>query len=203
MSVGGVVLVLLTSFSVLADGDKRNQRELVFESSQDVYEELSTMSPDERMQILAGLQGSEMADLWRAQFNHFIRSHPEANAEQRAVIDSVAGLLAELYAGQHTPELESRMKDAQIRVLKAFPISVATQLFARLGADGITPERTVPFSPSTPKSDAVDCQCSQISDWCDTRAFCAYPALPACSPYGPPGCGFLLSYACDGMCKVD
>jgi len=200
MRVVAITLLLLMSSSIFADDGRAGQRQLVFEYSEDLYRDLSAMSANERMQVLVSLQGSEIADLWRAQWNLFLRAHPETNGEQRAVIDAVAEVLVELYERPRTAELESRMKDVQIRALKAFSVPVATQLFARMGSVELAPERT---SPLIPKTEAIDCHCSSLSDWCDTRAFCKFGWPDSCTPYGPPGCGFLFAYACDGLCKVD
>lgn len=200
----GVALVLLSmSFAVFAEDGHGRRYRLDFQSSEDIYQKLSTMSPDERNLFLGGLDGQERADLWRAQFNEFLRTHPETNAVQRAVIDDVAQLVVELYEGPRTAELESRMKDAQIRALKAFSFPVATHLFARIapGPAEIATELTgLPARPS-PQPDAVpDCRCSVVDDWCDYQAYCKYPSFNECTPTAW-GCGFLLASSCDGMCK--
>jgi hypothetical protein len=194
-------LTLLVSLPILAQRAPRVPLREPFADVMAMYDRLSERDEAARQEFCAEVSASMKADLWTVHLAQYLDDHPELTASQQAIIHQALGLIA---TGIFERDMASkRVEDQLLGQIKAhFTPPVARDIFMRLGPstrsrnDG--PGRRI-------VTNALDCDCSTESDWCDTitnpNPKCKAPATPqGCTPRSCC-CGTLWLYSCDGLCS--
>jgi len=160
----------------------------------------SYLTTPEGKDAYAALPPSIKKELWMMHLRRALLEVPNLGSEQRGLIFETIGLIA-LGVLEEDPSSATwvqaygeQMRSLETRAREAFESRLARSIFAELGPG-------VDFSATESLFDP--CSCSTESDWCDVitnpNPHCRSGGDYRCRPRSS-GCGFLLMYACDGLC---
>lgn len=193
------------------------------------YQELRALSANERIRLFAELPSSMQSAVLAHHLLTALAEHPEFTSEQRAVIQEALSLITpELFEidpsnPQWGERVDQPLRRFKQRARAVFDSKTARELFTRLGpaepahpsvdmfdrnGDPMSAPGTALRRPNHATSlDSVfpECECSVISDWCVDWSglgvtYCSN--LYANCWFRNRGCGTLLQYACNGMCRT-
>lgn len=160
----------------------------------------SYLATPEGKDAYVALPPSIKRELWLVHLRRALGEVPNLSAAQRGLIFETIGLIAlGVFEGEPTSDswdqlYGAQMRDLERRAREAFDARLARSLFAELGPE-------VDFAVTESFFDP--CSCSTESDWCDLitnpNPRCRSGGDYRCRPRAS-GCGFLLMYACDGLC---
>lgn len=158
------------------------------------------LSTPEGKDAFALMPASVKKELWLVHLRRAMAELAELNSDQRAVILQAIGLVAsgvfeiERSSPNWARDVAEPLRDLETRAREAFDVRVARAVFADLGSE-------VDFAST--ETFWETCQCSTESNWCDfitnPGPYCRSGGEFRCRPIAS-GCGFLLMYACDGLC---
>ena len=184
------------------------------------YAELRSMKVRERTAALQQLPAAMQSAVWAHHLLTALAEHPELTPEQRAVVqEGLALMTPELFAIDSASPQWSQLVDEPLRrfterAKKAFPPRMARELFTQLGPEPrqasimeryASSRRAASRTSGSPRitqlGDFPPCECNTVSDWCDFSGFDYLECRNTWCNYSPTGCGTLLRYACEGMCR--
>jgi hypothetical protein len=184
------------------------------------YNDLQKKTARDRAHAFGQLDREMQSAVWRHHLANALANHREFTAAQREVIDYALRLLSpDLFGIQHSDpawheKVAPRLLELETRAKDIFPPTLARELFAQLGPDAPAGSQSAfPQQPSAdpthrPQSKGMGdviggtCQCSTLSDYCDTLlnyGSGSYCNEGFCFKAGDK-CGTLLLFECDGMC---
>ena len=167
---------------------------------------------------------SNKSGLWRTHFALYLIKHPELNEWQKEIILAAMSLTTPEYfeARSRRPDWEAKVRELESKIVVAFPLEEAANIFATLGSNAQAAKRgldspspgwlkSVKYTPlgdsgtyrrstHTGFSQAVpenNCSCSTASDYCSVWSYCK---AGGCSQT-ENGCGTFWSYPCNGVCQ--
>ena len=162
-----------------------------------IYAYLAT--PEGKNSYVA-LPPSIKKELWMTHLRRALVEVPDLGSDQRGLIFETIGLIAlGVLEGEPSSESWDQTYGDQVRSLEGrarevFALRLARAIFTELGPEA-------DFSGTTSLRDW--CSCSTDSDWCDfitnPNPNCRVDLQNRCRPTSS-GCGWLLMFACDGLC---
>jgi hypothetical protein len=151
------------------------------------YQDLTTLSVEQRKQIFAMASPQMRTQLWLHHFASYRASHPQLTARQADLLNRATVLVRRF----ETESAYSLRADADLlreALLDAYGSIEAHAVAATLG-----PESTV-TDAVTPRA---TCACCSYDDWCGSTTVCV---VSGNCTFANAGCGFAWSYPCDGRC---
>ena len=174
-----------------------------------------------RKAIMATLSPADRSETWRGYFREYAESHPELNAEQRALIQDAIDIASpDVFKPPVAPAVKERIGKLFTKAETLFGKVAANELFVTLGPKEISGANPLPLTQrlaDTVRSwtvvsaskgsnnDPVYCNCNMDIDTCDVLPD---PWLKCSELYlcefdlDWPMCGPLWCWACTGWCKI-
>ncbi len=204
MKLQSSTAVILLLFSNLLLGCKKDSTHSTSEKmliNKKVISQIVTLSENEQRTAFRLLNNQEMAYLWSSKLND-AKMNERMNAEQNTFINELINIVTpDLFLINSKQYIEFRTKlgnDIAQRARILFGDENARKLLASISpykGGNITPNYVDPDEGGLKK-----CKCSTESNYCDPLAPCDEKPETVCK-HTTLGCGTLLLYSCDGMCR--
>ena len=168
-----------------------------------------------RRAIMRELTPDRRADVWRAQFQNYLNTHPGLTPAQADVIREAMTVVS---PAALTPPVSAEIRDRISRVFNKAMVELGPQtsseLFVTLGPRVLTRPSALPLTQRladrvrswrVASADIPDCNCNIDIDTCD---LVPDPSLQCSEMYDCvfdldwPMCGPFWSWACTGWCKI-
>lgn len=146
-----------------------------------VQQVLAEKNVKTQKQMYYGLSPEEKYNVWEIKFKNFL-SNDNLTSDQRKFVNFVMQDISPATFSNTEPEDDPYTKEA----IRLFNPKNAFQLLASL--DGEYTDLT---------GENYDCNCAKHSDYCNDDLKCSY----ADCKKSELGCGTLLLYSCNGLCK--
>lgn len=170
---------------------------------------------DVRRAIMRELTPDRRADVWRAQFQNYLDTHPGLTPAQAAVVrEAMTVASPAAFAPPVSAEVRDRISQVFNRALVELGPQTSSELFVTLGPRVLARPSALPLTQRLADrvrswrvaSAAIgDCNCNIDIDTCD---LVPDPSLLCSELYDCvfdldwPMCGPLWSWACTGWCKI-
>jgi hypothetical protein len=168
-----------------------------------------------RRAIMRELTPDRRADVWRAQFQNYLNTHPNLTPGQASVVREAMTLVSPAaLAPAVSTELRDRISQLFNKALVELGPQATNELFVTLGPRVLTRPSALPLTQRladrvrswrVASADIPDCNCNIDIDTCDIGPdpWLACSELYTCDfDLNWPMCGPLWSWACTGWCRV-
>lgn len=171
------------------------------------YDEFSRLTVRERRSMYGSLSPEVQSELWQTQFSRYLESEVLTLGQRTVLLEALQFASPSLFASNKNRKQSSyrrnirKLKNLEIRALKAFGFENVRRIFTELGSrGGNIGLLRVSITASSLQDDETmpDCSCSRDSDYCSERSSCNASRIE-CKVI-VDDCGFFLAYDCDGIC---
>jgi|GEM_PF-3088651 len=189
----------------VGDSDSKSRPRDPKENIGRTYSIILQLPPAQRKALFRALPPAAKSAVWIAHLDNFLRSHPELDSNQRAIVGAAIAIVGALYeSGSTQGNVSETASQLETAARLSFPPELLHQAFYDLGptdtssviAFDSTLRVGTPMAADTDPVVLDDCTCNHEHDWCGSGQC----ALSGCKPVSV-GCGFLMMSGCDGHCE--
>lgn len=195
-----IFFILLSSFLFISCEKDSSSIKLPETSliNKSAISQIINLQGDEQKTAYRLLNNHEMAYLWNDKFMKFKMIEP-LNKEQESFMNYLLSIIKpDLFVKNSQSNIEFRStigKNISAWAKKLFGFENATYLLASINKGPIKPNLVID------DDDLIKtCKCSSESNYCDPLASCDEQPETVCK-HRTLGCGALLMYSCDGLCR--